>query len=211
MNLVKYFNLIADSKKKRDSLQQEINELIKKEQELTAAADEAAATGNVDKYLEIKAEKDKVSSIIYVKRSFMDKMPKATTEKDAFDAWGDYSADYNTKLRKGLAAFEEEKAKLCKMYSDLVTLQQDALSKREEIATDSGIDKESFKMEFIPAAWPGVAEKGLLRLAGFNSMDPDACYYLANYCKKNDKTLIYPGQDCDPEVKRITDVVVNHI
>lgn len=207
MNLAKYFTMIADSKKKRDSLQQEINELIKKEQELTAAADEAAATGNVDKYIEIKAEKDKVSSIIFVKRSFMDKMPKATTEKDAFDAWGDYSADYNAKLRRSLAAFEDEKAKLCRMYSDMVSMQQDALSKREEVAADSGIDKEAFKMEFIPVR-SGVEIKGSLRLGGFNCMDADACYYLANYCRKADKSIV-PVTGRDPEELRITNVVVN--
>lgn len=207
MNLAKYFNLIADSKKKRDSLQQEINELIKRESALTAAADEAAASGDVDKYMEIKAEKDKVSSIIYVKRSYMDKMPKATTEKDAFDAWGDYSAEYNTKLRKALAAFEDEKAKLCRMYSDMVSMQQDALSKRDEIAANSGIDKESFKMEFIPVA--RGTEPGFLRLVGFNCTDADACYYMANYCKKNNKSFASPPREIDPEGNRIFDVVVN--
>lgn len=212
MNLTKYFNLIADSKKKRDSLQQEINDLIKRESELAAAADDAAASGDVEKYMEIKAEKDKVSSIIYVKRSYMDKMPKATTEKDAFDAWGDYVSDYNAKLRKGLAAFEDEKAKLCQMYSNLVALQQDALSKRDEIAADSGVDKESFKMDFIPVSSGNViGEYGLLRLIGFNSCDADACYYLANYCKKNNKPLVGMSTGSDSEELRITNVVVNRI
>lgn len=211
MNLTKYFNLIADSKKKRDSLQQEINDLIKRESELAAAADDAAANGDVDKYMEIKAEKDKVSSIIYVKRSYMDKMPKATTEKDAFDAWSDYASDYNAKLRKGLAAFEDEKAKLCRLYSDLVTMQQEALSKRDEIAADSGVDKETFKMNFIPVGDGNFGENGHLRLIGFNNGDADACYYLANYCKKNDKALVGQTFGRDSEELRITNVVVNRI
>jgi hypothetical protein len=208
MTMEKYFELVKEDEAKREALQEEIDELFAKADSLKAAMAVAGSEGDGEKYVELKAEWIKVNGILNVKREYLKNLPRSTTENDALEAWCGYAEKHNSKLHKALAEFESERAKLCKMYSSLVDIQNEALLMRERMAETSSTEKEKFTIDYIPVH--GGIDKGLLRLGGFNCMDADACYYLANYCRENDKYITTSTGELDPEAQRISSVVVVH-
>lgn len=206
-SIAKFFELVEADKKKRKALQEEIDALVKKEMEFGAVAAVASSSGDAEGYIAAKAERQKVADTIFVKRSYLDNFPKAASEKEAFEAWSDYSADYNANLKKALTEFYKEREKLCGMYSGLIDMQYIALATRESFAEAAGINKETLDMEFIPLR-SGI-DKGLLRLANFPSMDTDLTYYMACHSIEHDRYYSERGER-DPEEQRVFAVVLNH-
>lgn len=206
MTITTFDEQIAKDKQTRESLQAELDELLRQEAALEADANAAADAGDVDEYLMKKAAKDRVTAALFVKRKQFDKLSSSVTEADARTAWANYVAEYNSKLAEGLKAFEEVKADLLQRYSYLVSLQADALAVRSHLGNAVGIDKTSLPMDYIPVM-SGLEAKGALRLAGFNCVDPDAAYFMANHCRKNNKTFVGISNR-DPEEERVYSVVV---
>ena len=213
LTIEKFFSNIAQNKAQRDDLAAEINSLVKKEGELTSAANEAAATGDVDAYMAKKAELDRCTATLYVKRAVSNNMTAVASKEDAREAWSNYAADYDRQMKKKLADFEAEKEKFLQMYSDLVDFQKAALEIRERLAETVGENADDFGMTFIPVRSDPTKEFGLLKLVGYSCGDPDSCYYLSNYANKNKKTLVASyinGIGRDPEEARICSVVATH-
>lgn len=208
MTMEKYLELVKEDEAKREALREEIHELSAKADSYLAARALAGSKGDGETFVEMDAEWKKVHSIINVKQQYLDNLPRIFTEKDALDAWSDYAVKYNSKFHKVLADFEAERAKLCKMYSDLVTVQNEALVMRERMEETSGTSKDKFTVDFIPVR--GGTDKGLLRIGGLNCMDADVCYYLANYCRVNNKYITTSTGELDPEAQRISNVVMVH-
>lgn len=209
MTMEKYLELVKEDEAKREALREEIHELSAKADSYRAARALAGSKGDGETFVEMDAEWKKTHSIMNVKQQYLDNLPRIFTEKDALEAWAGYADNHNTKIRKALAAFEAERAKLYKMYSDLVTLQQEALETREHMADAAGSDKEKFAIEYIPVR--SGMDKGVLRMGGFNCADPDVCYYLANFCRDNNVYLTTSTGEMRPEAQRINNVVVQHV
>lgn len=190
----------------RETLKREIDDLIRQEAELDAAANAAADADDVDGFMQKRAAKDRASATLFVKRRQLDKLGAGVTEDDARNAWVDYAGTYSKKLAAGLKAFAAEKQKLCEMYDELVTLQEEALAVRERLGNAVGADKNTFAMDYIPVIG-GVSAKGTIKIGGFCGADPDAVYFLSAYCVKHDKTIV-PISARDPMEERITRVVI---
>ena len=203
MKISDFEKKLAQGKQAREQLTNEINDLLRQESELKAEALACADAGDVDGYQEKSTEQARVTATIFVKRRLLDKQGPAVSEADARDAWASYVAAYDKKLREGLAAFEAQKEKLCQQYSELLALQEEALAVRGRLGAAVGLDKSSFSMNYIPTR-SGISAPGLLRLGGCRVLDPDAAYYMACYCVRNDSPLV--GQD--PEEQRVYDVLV---
>lgn len=204
--------MIAEHSAGRKALENEIADLLKQEAELAAQAEAAADSGNVDDYMDLSAKKNRATATIFVKRKQMDKIPgNALPEDVARDAWADYVTDYNTDLKKKLAAYAAAKKKLCELYSDLIDTQDGALSFRELLAANSGKTAAAFAMEYIPVR-KGLETKGLIKKGGINTMDPDAVFFLSAYEIENNRSIIVLSSSgyYDPEQHRVNNVVLAH-
>ena len=201
---------LAQGKEAREQLTNEINDLLRQEAALDAEANAAADAGDVDLYESKANAKNHVHATIFVKRRQLDRLGPTVNEADADAAWSDYVATYNKKLQAALDAFEETKEKFYQQYSDLVSLQHDALAVREHLGAAVGVDKNRYRMEFVPVQ-QGPSVYGALKIYGFNCPDPDSVFYLSMYCRKNKTTLFNQGTSTpDPEAERVFHVVVNH-
>lgn len=194
MTLEQLKERIRENEEKREKLKTEISNLLKREAELNSAAIAAAESGSVEDYVAKMAEKKKVTDSIFVKRSCMDKITTSPDEADIESAWKSYTATYNKQLAKSQAAFNAEKEKLCKLYSDMVELQSEACAVREYLGDLLGLNNDHiqrrFEMDYIPAR-NGISEIGLLKLGGSFLVDPDANYFLANYSIKTGKNFLH--------------------
>lgn len=197
---------IAQGKQAREDLTKEINDLLRQESELKAAALACADAGDVDGYQQKDAAAARVTATIFVKRRMLDKLGPTVTADDARAAWADYAAKHNKALKASLDAFNDEKKKLCGMFADLLSLQGEALSVRTRLAAAVGLENSEFGLDFIPVRG-GISAPGLLKLNGFNAFDPDACYYLSSYAIEHNKSLV-PVHDRDPEVERVYSVLI---
>ncbi len=177
MTIKQFRDTVIAEKNKRDSIAAEINELLKQESVFQTEADAAAETGNVELYEEKMAEKEKAERAIFVKRNFLDKMKQTLTEDDAMKAWEGYAAEYNRKLLKARADFLAAKEKLISLYSVMVELQGEALQTRKELGAVVDLDKNTFKMDFIPCV--KKSDIGSLVLEYCGCADPDAAYFLS--------------------------------
>ena len=128
--IAEFEKLHNQSEADKAKLQNEIDELIRKESELTEAANAAAASGDVDGYMSKSKEKERVSATIFVKRTQLDRLA-AFTDADVLAAWADYADAYNKKFASALAAYREKADALRRMYVDLCNLQNAALIERE--------------------------------------------------------------------------------
>ena len=208
MTIKEFDKLIEEDKKKKEALSAEVEELVRQECQLNAEAMTAANAGDVDTYIAKKAAKDKVSATLFVKRKCLDRLGDAVTKEDSRAAWKDYASDYNKRMKKALADFNAEKAKLCKMYSDMVDLQRDALATRERLAVTVDDDKNAYTMEFIPVR--DGNDCGSIGMSAVGYKDPDAIYYLSDYAQRNNKNFVPIFGEFDPEYIKITSVVINH-
>ena len=200
MTVKQFRDTVIAEKNKRDTIAAEINDLLKQGSVLQDEADAAAEAGNVELYEEKIAEKDKIERAIFVKRNFLDKMKWTVTEDDAIKAWEGYVAEYNRRLTKARADFLAAKEKLIKLYSDMVELQGEALETRKELGAVVDLDKNTFKMDFIPCV--KKSEAGSLVLDQCGCADPDAAYFLSamdiKKCQETGIDHVPVNAACDP-------------
>ena len=202
--------MIAEHHAGRKALENEIADLLKQESELAAQAEAAADAGNVDSYMDLAGKSNLVSATIFVKRKQMDKTPgKALPDDVAREAWADYAADYNKALKKKLDEYGRMKQKLCQMYGDLLDYQNEALNIRLLFSNNSTVPAEAFRMEFIPVKGYGEHPRGNISIGGCNIHDPDAVFFLSDYCIKN--SVIFGTGKIDPTLSKVQCVIAQHI
>lgn len=206
MTLKQFDELVQREKIQRESLDKELAALQERVATIDAEMNAAADAGEVETYRSLMKEKEDVEIALIVKRRQKNNYRPSVNEAVAQAAWSDYVSGHNRKLKKSLAEFEAEKAKLLSMYSELINMQSDACSVRERIGSAVGLPDEAFPMEYIPLL-AGANEFGALRLSSFACADPDACYYLACYAAKNKVNYALPRPN--PEMARVYNVVIS--
>lgn len=209
MTLERFDELIMKDAERREKLNAEINALLQKKDALEAAALADADAGDAVAYKAHIREKADIEADLFVKKTCLEKLRGTAKKEDAVSAWDNYSAGYNKRMKKSLAEFKAEKEKLCAMYSKLVSMQSEAFAVRERLGDAVGADVQSFDMETIPCL-RGIDEPGVLKLGGVGVHDPDAAYYLSNYCRNRGISLVAVLGKPDNELERITNVIVNH-
>lgn len=196
---------------KRKEISDSIADLSKQEAALAEECKAAVEAGDVDTYIKKNREKEDVSSALFVKRSFLDKMGKAVTEADAKEAWANYVEGYNKDIQKALADYEKTRSDLLRKYKDLVEKQAAALKVRDHLNESVGLANpdRSFPMMFIPCLMandPGSLSKGRM-----NAHDPDLLYYIA--CKERaagSNLLLAPDIPETKDTNKVFDVVARH-
>ncbi len=217
MTYSKFMEMLQRDAEEKVQLQADISELQKEQAALEGKMKAAADAGDTDTYLALSAEHDTAEKKIFVKRSYQSKRTSLVNEAGAKEAWKDYVSGYNKKLKSSIAAFEEEKKKLCAMYSAMVELQKAACVVRENLGEAVGVPVTNFEMETIPFVEHALHNKEYaLRLNGLlNVADPDICYYLSNHVRTNGgKIAIITSADYaskSPEVDRVVNVVTKQI
>ena len=216
MTYSKFMEMLQREAEEKQQLQADISELQKEQTALEEKMKAAADAGETDTYLALSAESDTVAKKIFVKRSFQKKRTSLVNEAGAKEAWKDYVSGYNKKLKSSIAAFEEEKKKLCAMYSAMVELQKAACEVRETLGEAVGVQEMTFEMDSIPFVKSALNDKEYtLRLKGLPSVvDPDICYYISNHVKTNGgKIAIVSSEDYalrSLEAEKVVAVVIGH-
>ena len=204
--------MIAEHSAGRKALENEIADLLKQEAELAAQAEAAADTGNVDDYMDLSAKKNRATATIFVKRKQMDKAPvKALPDDVAREAWAEYAEDYNKALKKKLDEYASLKKKLCQMYGEMLDYQNEALNVRLLFSNNSAVPAEAFRMEYIPLRGGALNPVGGTSLNGCSIRDPDAVFFLSDYCIKNNVGFATSTGVSDPTLKKAHSVLGQHI
>ena len=157
-----------------------------KAQTLNAEAETAAASGDVEKYRELRSQATEQGELAYVLKKQIERDEGNVCDADVTEAWARYRAEYEKKLNAGLKTFRESKMNMLRQYAEMVTLQRDACATRERLTRYLGREvaplaggkdralETRFSMEYIPN------EECLASIMGANVEDADAIYYLAN-------------------------------
>jgi len=204
----KYFETENQRQEKCIAISQELDNLIRQQGEAELASKEAANCGDLDLYMEKEAERRRIDSEIYVKRTFLNQLQSMTFPEKAVEAWESYAKDFSKRLKSAVAEYEAEKTVLMEKYSALVTLQSEALNLRKRMVEASGASVEDFQMDYIPCVYDKSKTPGKLTLGGINSVDPDVCFYLANYYNRSNIQVKY--YEPDPEAEKVFNTVVAH-
>lgn len=113
----------------KSKLQNEIDELIRREAELADAASAAAERGDVETYMAKTAEKERTTATIFVRRTQLDRM-KPFTDAEVLESWKDYAVGYNKEFIRKSGEYERAADVLRKMFVGLCELQNSALTMR---------------------------------------------------------------------------------
>lgn len=113
----------------KGKLQNEIDELIRREAELADAASAAAERGDVETYMAKTSEKEKTTATIFVRRTQLDRM-KPFTDAEVLDSWKAYADTYNKEFIRKTGEYERAAEVLRKMFVGLCELQNSALTMR---------------------------------------------------------------------------------
>lgn len=189
------------------------NEALKLSEEYSRKAEEAAGTGDVDKYMELDAMSNKQKALAYVYQKQIEQLGTVNVSKsEAIEAWNDYAKSYAKTMKALSDEFQKEKEKLLKKYAEMVDLQDEACKARERLGSYIGKNKQNlqmgggydnlFPMEYIQCLGTGNGVNSLLTsLSGATIKDPDAVYYLSSL--KLNPLQLSQSQEC----KRIQSVV----
>ena len=203
---------VNDADKKANAVveaQAEIESVKKKsaaeKAELENQAEAAADAGNVDRYMQLKQQAERVDATAYVRVKQLEKVTGPTNEEISA-AWNDYAAGYSKSLSAGLARLEKAKEALLAEYAALIDLQETALKTRARLAGYSeGLKEEQLVMDYIPfkkTTVTGAEEGAIVPIFG---NDP----YCAMFLAENVKSLKYQDLNRDLAYNRVYNVVYN--
>ena len=181
-----YERQFKQAQAEKEKLSAEIEDLIRQESEMTAAANEAAASGDVDLYMKKAKEKERITATIYVKRMQLEK-PAPYSASDVLASWKDYVERYNRDFTRKLEGYQKAAEALRGLFRDLIDLQNTALKDRERFcafAEDAAalkrvpmatIDREAKKDIFIERQlnFPETADMRFCRV-GCKSADEES-------------------------------------
>ena len=128
----------------RKSLEAKIHGLEARIEECRAAAETAAAAGDVDAYKAAKSEIADLEGTLFVYRKKYVTSP--ITPEMAMAAWVEYSNGYAPEMQKKVAAYEKSRSAACDDFEDAVVCQNNALLTRERLAKVSGVATEEFSL-----------------------------------------------------------------
>ena len=209
MTLEKFDQKVNQAKAERENLSKKIAELTKREAELSKACAEAASSGNAEKYIDLKAEAERVNSTLFVKRSYLDKIKSPVTEEEAREAWESYAAKHNADMQKALNEYAAERSKLLQIYAALIEKQSAAYKVKEHICSEADIEAKSLSMIEMPIMNHSEtgAISGIIRNL---SCDPDFLFYISAMEKKAGKKYNPPYAAIE-EIDQAHTVAVRHL
>ena len=176
--------LSKENQLKKQSISEEINNLMQRESELIAAANEAAAAGEVETYEAKVKEKERVSTAIFVKRTQLAKLEKPFTVSEVLDAWTDYTERYNKNFKKKWAEYSRALQDLRAVYLDLSKKQNELLLMRQRVIalTDGEVDLSPVPVEYLPTQ---AQNDIFLKVSAMPAYDARLCLYGCNAAERD--------------------------
>lgn len=208
MTIDDFKSTVKKNQKAREQIRADIEKLMQRESQLDAEAQAAVENGDSDLYIEKLTEKDKTTSAVYVKRSFLDRQRHLATREDAMSAWADYSAKHEKALKKLLNEYNSYKEKMYKLYAEMVELQDKACATRENTAAAAGIEsaKDELPMEYIPLVSINSKAEPIAIMPNCDGIgDIDAVFYAGQYGKKHGGPGVLKA-----ESRRLYAILVDH-
>lgn len=119
-------------------LADEIADLERQIPLVNAAAQLAADAGNVESYTEKKSEAERISNMIFVKKSMLRKADAPISEDDAKAAWDEYIKPVDKELQKQMAGYLKARHELFEKFDALVNIYRQILKNREDCIFTTG-------------------------------------------------------------------------
>lgn len=135
MTLEKLEKKLADIEKQREENNRIIAESKEKIDSIMAKAEEAAADGREDEYIQHKKEAEKYETTIYVKNSHNAKLDTLITKEDATSAWEHYKPNAVKAYEDSLKAFKDAQKMFFDSFMDLIKTQDKIYKVRERLYT----------------------------------------------------------------------------
>ena len=111
----------------------EIAELSSERSAVLVKRDEATAAGNLDEYERLDSRFKALSARIDF--LFKKKAKSLYTADEVKAAWADYAQDYNADISGLMAAYEDGRRELAKLYVKILRKQAQAIPKRDKMAS----------------------------------------------------------------------------
>lgn len=190
--------------------QKTLEALEQRLKDLEAAADAALDSGDADKYMQIKDDKERTEARILITQRRLSKGNTSISREEAQEAWKAYVKTYAKDLQKAEEAYNKHRRELCEEYKRLVELQNAALKQREELGVYAGIGAETpegkrivnslFGMPYIETdnGLRTVEHPHTLSYGGYMMMHPDPLFFHS----------VHEMTDADLDV--MNDVLRNH-
>lgn len=119
----------------KQSLQAEVADLEKKQAKLEADADKIALAGDSNGYLNAKAELERLSAEVYVKKAQLKVADNPITEEEAAEAWKEYIKEADKELKAAWTDYKKKRAALFSQMQKCMDIQRGSFLKREELGT----------------------------------------------------------------------------
>lgn len=124
----------TDAQKRAEDLRKEIESMKAKILDREEKGMAAAEAGDDDKYLSLKAEADRLQSLIPVREVLLKKSENPISEDEARSAWDEYSAQVNKDLSKKYTAYQKLREDFYNRFIELIDLQTEICRKRQRLA-----------------------------------------------------------------------------
>lgn len=136
IQMINPFEVFRDRKQavenKKDRLRAEIRSLEEKAAQLEEKGKSAAMNNDLDTFMTIKKEKERVAAAIELKRFQLENVEQVP-ESEILEGWRDYAAGYDKDLAAALEEVERAKAGLCNAYRKLLIVQNNGLIERKRV------------------------------------------------------------------------------
>ena len=140
-------------KEHRAKVDQTKNDIIFLEQRIAnakAQAEDLANNADEEGYIAAMDEIRTLENRLYVKNKIVNSTAPAVTEEELSEAWTEYAADYNKKFQRKYAEYAKARKQLCKIYADMVSDQNQALTLRAKIGEVTGRNSKGLTFDTLP-------------------------------------------------------------
>lgn len=187
-------NIVKERENRMKSINQEYAKTDALFKAATAAADEAAAAGNLEEY-EAKqkeaSEAERKKAFLRIQLSKIQASPNVDMDA-AKEAWAAFAEKYNKEMKTMHAEYEAQKNALCELYWRMIDRQfemihmQQRMNKCVNTSTDN---TKLFPAYRLPCMRKEDAERpaGMLSAYGTFIKDPDALFAISHYRTSNEQ------------------------
>lgn len=129
------------AQRQKAQLEAEIIELKERQPILSDEAEKRAEAGDLEGYIELKGQADRISAEIHVKELQLKKAAVPIEKDEAIAAWKEYIKPADAAFVKKFEAYKKARQELCTMLSDLARDRRNALELREMLLSYCGVNK----------------------------------------------------------------------
>ena len=145
----------TDEQNKKVTLRADIEELEQRQKQLTSEAQQAAEAGDVDGYMNKKAQADRCSAEIYVNRLQLSKIG-TMNNAEVREAWREYIKPVNKELQEAYDDYKAARKDLCDKLRKVLYIQLQAYRTREFCAECTGVSRKDSNEFYNAAATYGM-------------------------------------------------------